>query len=78
MFIYLALNFTLQRSRLQKSKYSFEFTFYGYVFDIFLDNNFIRITDHNALLSIQNLEELTYCKWHNSFVHNTSNCNMFC
>jgi outer membrane protease len=43
-----------------------------------LKNNFIRIIDHSALPSIQNLEELTYCKWHNSFDHNTSNYNMFC
>jgi hypothetical protein len=42
-----------------------------------LNNNFIRIIDHNALPSIQNLKELTYCKWHNSSDHNTSNCNVF-
>jgi hypothetical protein len=42
-----------------------------------LKNNFIRIIDHKALLSPQNLDELTYCKWHNSFDHNTSNCTMF-
>jgi hypothetical protein len=42
-----------------------------------LKNNFNRIIDHNALPSIQNLEELTYCKWHNSFDQNTSNCNVF-
>jgi hypothetical protein len=40
-------------------------------------NNFIRIIDHNDLPSIQNLKELTYCKWHNSSDHNTSNCNVF-
>jgi hypothetical protein len=40
-------------------------------------NNFIRIIDHNALPSTQNLEELTYCTWHNSSDHNTSNCNVF-
>ena len=42
-----------------------------------LKNNFIRIIDHNALPPIQNLEKLTYCKWHNSSGHNTSNCNIF-
>jgi myosin-crossreactive antigen len=42
-----------------------------------LENNFIRIIDHSALPSIQNLEELTYYKWHNSSDHNTSNCNVF-
>jgi hypothetical protein len=76
-FIFLALKLTLQKNRLKKSKYTIEFTFCDHVFDILLENNFIRIIDHNAFPSIQNLEELTYCKWHNSFDHNTSNCNMF-
>jgi hypothetical protein len=51
--------------------------FCDHVFDILLKNNFIRIIDHNALSFIQNLEDLTYCKWHNSSDHNTSNCNIF-
>ena len=51
--------------------------FCDHIFDILLKNNFIRIIDHNALPSIQNLEELTYCKWHNSSDHNTSDCNVF-
>jgi hypothetical protein len=77
-FICLALKPTLQRNQLKKSKYTFDFTFCDHVFDILLKNNFIRIIDHSALSSIQNLEELTYCKWHNSSDHNTSNCNVFC
>jgi hypothetical protein len=76
-FVYLALKLTPQKNRLNKLKYSFDFTFCDHVFDIFLKNNFIRIIDHIFLPSIQNLEELTYCKWHNSFDHNTCDCNMF-
>ena len=76
-FVCLALKPTPQKNLLKKSKYTFDFTFCDHVFDIFLENNFIRINDHNALLSIQNLEELIYCKWHNSSDHNTSNCNVF-
>jgi hypothetical protein len=76
-FVCLALKPTPRKNRLKKSKYTFDFTFYDHVFDILLKNNFIRIINHNALPSIQNLEELTYCKWHNSFDHNTSNCNVF-
>jgi hypothetical protein len=76
-FICLALKLTPQKNRLKKSKYTFDFTFCDHVFDILLKNNFIRIIDHSALPSIQNLEELTYCKWHNSSNHNSSNCNMF-
>jgi hypothetical protein len=76
-FVCLALKPTTQKNQLKKSKYSFDFTFCDHVFDILLENNFIRIVDHNALPSIQNIEELTYCKWHNSYDHNTCNCNMF-
>jgi hypothetical protein len=76
-FICLALKPTPQKSQLRKSKYTFDFTFCDHVFNILLKNNFIRITDHNILPSFQNLEEFTYCKWHNSFDHNTSNCNVF-
>jgi hypothetical protein len=72
-----ALKPTPQKNWLKKSKYTFDFIFY-HVFDILLNNNFIRIIDHNALSSSENLEELTYCKWHNSFNHSTCNCNIFC
>ena len=76
-FVCLALKPTPQKNRLKKSKYTFDFTFCDHVFDILLKNNFIKIIDQHALPSIQNLEELTYCKWHNSFDHNISNCNTF-
>jgi hypothetical protein len=76
-FICLALKLTPQKSQLRKSKYTFDFAFCDHVFDILLKNNFIRITDHNTLPSVQKLEEFTYCKWHNSSDHNTSNCNVF-
>jgi hypothetical protein len=58
-FICLALKPTPQKSRLRKSKYTFDFTFCDHVFDILLKNNFNRITDHNTLQSVQNLEEFT-------------------
>ena len=76
-FVWLALKPTPQKNQLRKSKYIFDFTFSDHVFDILLKNNFIRIINHNVLTSVQNLEELTYFKWHNSFDHNTSNYNMF-
>jgi hypothetical protein len=75
-FVCLALKPTPQKNRLKKSKYTFDFTIFDHVFDILLKNNFIRIIDHNALPSIENLEELTYYRWHNSSDHDTSNCNM--
>jgi hypothetical protein len=57
-FICLALKPTPQKNQLKKSKYTFDFTFYDHIFDILLNNNFIRIIDHNALPSIQNLKSL--------------------
>jgi hypothetical protein len=76
-FVCLTLKLTPQTNRLRKSKYTFDYTFRDHVLDVLLKNSFIRIIDHNALPSIKNLEELTYCKWHNSSNHNTSNCNVF-
>jgi len=76
-FVCLALKPTPQKNQLRKSKYTFDFTFCDHKFDILLKNNFSRIIDHNALPSIQNLEELTYYKWHNSSDHNTSHFNVF-
>ena len=68
-FVCLALKPTPQKNRLEKLNYSVDFTFCDHVFDILLKNNFIRIIDHNALPSVKNLEEITYCKWHNSSDH---------
>jgi hypothetical protein len=48
-FVCLALKLTPQKNRLNKLKYSFDFTFCDHVFDILLKNNFIRIIDHNVL-----------------------------
>ena len=76
-FVCLALKPTPQKNCLKKSKYTFDFTFCDHIFDILLTNNFIRIIDHNALPSTQNLDIITYCKWHNSSNHNTSDCIVF-
>jgi hypothetical protein len=51
-FVCLALKPTLQKNWIKKSKYTFDFTFCDHIFDILLENNFIRIIDHNALPSI--------------------------
>jgi hypothetical protein len=48
-FVCLALKPTPHKSRLKKSKYTFDFNFCDHVFDILLENNFLRIIDHKAL-----------------------------
>jgi hypothetical protein len=43
-FVCIALKPTPRKSRLKKLKYTFDFTFCDYVFDILLNNNFIFFT----------------------------------
>jgi hypothetical protein len=63
---------------LEKIKYTFDLTLCDNLFDILLENNFIKLFDHKVSPSALELEDKKYCKWHNSFNHNTSDCNIFC
>jgi hypothetical protein len=47
------------------------------LFDILLENNFIKLFDHKVGPSPPELGDQKYCNWHNSFNHNTSDCNIF-
>ena len=76
-FVCPALKPSPQKDRLKKIKYTFDLTLSDHIFDALLEHNLIRIVDHRAMPSPQSLEVETYCKLHNSFDHNTSNCNMF-
>jgi hypothetical protein len=74
----LALKPSPQKHRLEKIKYTFDLTLCDNLFDILLENNFIKLFDHKVSPSPLELEDQKYCKWHNSFNHNTSDCNIFC
>ena len=76
-FVCPALRPSPQKDRLKKIKYTFDLTLSDHIFDALLEHNLIRIVDHRVMPSPQSLEVETYCKLHNSFDHNTSNCNMF-
>ena len=76
-FVCPALKPSPQKDRLKKIKYTFDLTLSDHIFDALLEHNLIRIVDHRVMPSPQSLEVETYCKLHNSFDHNTSNCNMF-
>ena len=76
-FVCPALKLSPQKDRLKKIKYTFDLTLNDHIFDALLEHNLIRIVDHRVMPSPQSLEVETYCKLHNSFDHNTSNCNMF-
>jgi hypothetical protein len=73
----LALKPSPQRHRLKKIKYTFDLTFCDDLFDILLKNNFIKLCDHKVSPSLLELDDRKYCKWHNSFDHNTRDCNIF-
>jgi hypothetical protein len=75
-FVCLALKPSPQKHWLEKIKYTFDFTLCDNLFHILLENNFIKLFDHKVSLSPPELEDQKYCKWHNSFNHNTSDCNI--
>jgi hypothetical protein len=76
-FICLALKPSPQKHPLEKIKYNFDLTWCDNLFDIFLENNFIKLFDHKVSPSPPELEDRKCCKWYNSFNHNTSACNIF-
>jgi hypothetical protein len=78
LFICLALKPSPKKHRLEKIKYTIDLTLCDNLFDILLENNFIKLFDHKVSPSPPELEDRKYCKWHNSFNHNTSDCNIFC
>ena len=77
-FIFSALKPSPQKRRLEKIKYTFDLTFCVELFNILLEHNFIKPFDHKVLMLSLDAKEQEYCKLHNSFGHDTQNCNMFC
>jgi hypothetical protein len=76
--ICLTLKPSPQKNRLKKMKYTFDMTLCDHIFDILLENQYIRITVHQVIPSAKCLEERVYCKRHKSFDHSTNACNIFC
>jgi hypothetical protein len=67
-FVCLALKPSPQKHRLEKIKYKFDLTLCDNLFDILLENNFIKLFDHKVSPSPLELEDKKYCKWHNSLI----------
>jgi hypothetical protein len=76
-FVHLALKPSPQKHGSEKIKYTFDFAVCDNLFDILLENNFIKIVDHKVSLSPLELGVQKYCKWYNSLNHNTSDCYIF-
>ena len=76
-FVCSALKPSPQKHRLEKIKYTFDLTLCDELFDILLEQNFIKPFDYKVLLTSLDAKERDYCKLHNLFDHSTQNCNMF-
>ena len=76
-FICLALKPSQQKYRLKEKKYSVDWTMCDHIFEDLLKKYYIKLLDHYVMPSLLDLEERIYCKWHNSFEHCTSDCNIF-
>ena len=76
-FVCSALKPSPQKHQLEKIKYTFDLILCEELFDILLEQNFIKPLAHKVLISSLDAKEQEYCKLHNSFGHGTQNCNMF-
>jgi hypothetical protein len=56
-FIFLALKPSPQKHELEKIKYTFDLTLCDNLFDILLENNFIKLFDHKVSPSLPELED---------------------
>jgi hypothetical protein len=59
-----------------KVKSTFNVVKYDKLFDELLKNGNIKLS--HTILLIEELKRRVYCKWHDSFLHNTNDCNVFC
>jgi hypothetical protein len=62
-FICLALKPSPQKHRLDKIKYTFDLTLCDNLFDIFLENNFIKLFDRKVSPSSLELGDQKYCQF---------------
>jgi hypothetical protein len=77
VFICSALNPVVQNNQQNKIRYTFEIFNCDEVFDILVLEKRIRIPADCVISSSKELGKCAYCKWHDSFSHNTCDCNVF-
>ena len=61
-FVYLALKPSLQKNWLRMKRYTFNFTKCDQIFDILLQEEHIRLSDHHVIPSCEELKGHSYCK----------------
>ena len=60
-----------------KFKYAFDISKAKQIFDYLLKDHQIRLMDGHKIPSANEIKDKKYCKWHNSYSHNTANCLVF-
>jgi hypothetical protein len=76
-FVCSAINPVVQNNRQNKIRYTFDITNYDKIFDILVLEKRIRIPTNHVVSSSKELGKCAYCKCHDSFSHNTCDCNAF-
>jgi hypothetical protein len=77
-FVRSALKLFIPKNWLKKIRYTFDLTLCDDIFEVLLKHTIIKLPGHKFIPSPHDLEGRVYCKWHNSFDHSTSSCNVFC
>jgi hypothetical protein len=65
------------RGRRDEMRYTFDVTKCDHLFDLLLRGGVIRLTERHVIPNADFLAKNTYCKWHDSYTHNTNQCNYF-
>ena len=66
----------IHKNQQEDLKFTFDVSKCDRIFHELLKFGYIKIS--HALPSLDELKRRAYCKYHNSFSHATSNCNVFC
>jgi hypothetical protein len=77
-FVCSVLYLVVQNNRQNKIRYTFDISNCDEIFDILVLDKRIRIHVYCDISSSKELGKCAYCKWHDSFSHNTCGCNVFC
>jgi hypothetical protein len=64
-------------SKRDEMKFTFDVSKFDKLFDVLVRGGVIRLVKGHVIPTAENLPERKYCKWHDSYSHNTIPCNYF-
>jgi hypothetical protein len=70
------LALTRTRHKKRKVKFTFNIAKCDKIFDELLKHGNIKLS--RTIPLVEELKGRVYCKWHDSFLHNTNDCVVFC